>query len=213
MLFARGLLEACRQRGATVLTGRAVRALKAGADGITHAETDAGPLAADAFVVCLGIAAPALVKPFGIALPIYPVKGYSMTLPITDPSRAPRMGGVDENNLLAYCPMGQRLRITATAEIAGYDDSHRPADFTRMLERTRAVFPAGIDYGRAEMWAGLRPMTPTGMPVIDRTHIANLFLNAGHGHVGWTMSNGSARVLADLVGQRQPAIAMDGMRL
>ena len=153
-----------------------------------------------------------MVERLGIRLPIYPVKGYSATLRITDPELAPRLGGVDEENLLAYCPMGDRLRLTATAEIAGYSTGFRPADFRVMFERARALFGGAADFGDPTLWAGLRPMTPTGMPVIDRSPYANLWLNTGHGHMGWTMANGAARILADLVARRQPAIDREGMR-
>jgi D-amino-acid dehydrogenase len=154
---------------------------------------------------------PHLVERLGIRLPIYPVKGYSATLRITDRSLAPRLGGVDEENLLAYCPMGERLRLTATAEIAGYSTGFRHSDFRVMFEKARALFEGAADFGNPELWAGLRPMTPTGMPVIDRSPYANLWLNTGHGHMGWTMSNGAARILADLVAQRRPAIDREGM--
>ena len=139
------------------------------------------------------------------------MKGYHLTIPATDISALPRIGGVDEDNLLAYCPMGGRLRITATAEIAGYSTAHKPADFAVMTERARRLFPRGLDYARLSQWAGLRPMTPTGMPVIDRSPYANLWLNTGHGHIGWTMSHGSARLIADMIGGRPTDISTTGL--
>lgn len=210
-LFTRALARKCEALGAdfrmnTTITGFATRG-----DEIARVKTDKGDVTADAYVVCLGLYSPHVTRELGIKLPIYPVKGYSMTVPITDKALAPRMGGVDEDNLLAYCPMGNRLRITATAEIAGYSNAWKPADFKVMIERAKRLFPKGFAFDKAEYWAGLRPMLPKGMPVIDRTPYANLWLNTGHGHIGWTMSNGSARVLADLVGQRKPAIDREGM--
>jgi D-amino-acid dehydrogenase len=163
-------------------------------------------------VLALGVFSPDFVKHLGIRLPVYPVKGYAMTIPISDKSKVARLGGVDEDNLLAYCPFEKRLRITATAEIAGYDNSHRPNDFRVMRERTAKLFPSGLDWDKASFWAGLRPMTPTAIPIVDRSPIANLWINTGHGHMGWTMSNGSARLVADLIAQRRPAIDMEGMR-
>ena len=211
-LFTLGLAKACAARGVKFQWGTTVTGLDVEAGEIARARTDRGPIESDAFVVCLGVYAPHILDKLDIHLPIYPVKGYHLTIPATDKASLPRMGGVDEDNLLAYCPFGDRLRVTATAEIAGYSNAHRPADFATMTARTRKLFPDGFDYDRLSQWAGLRPMTPTGMPVIDRSPYANLWINTGHGHIGWTMANGSARILADLVGQRQPAIDREGMR-
>jgi D-amino-acid dehydrogenase len=210
-LFTTALAAKCAERGAVFRYGETVRRLRAEAGEIAAVETDRGDVRADAYVLCLGVYSPHLVEPLGMRLPIYPVKGYSATLKVTDPARAPRLGGVDEHNLLAYCPMGSRLRLTATAEISGYSNAHRPRDFREMLTKARALFDGAADFENPSLWAGLRPMTPTGMPVIDRSPYANLWLNTGHGHIGWTMSNGSARVLADLVAQRQPAVPREGM--
>jgi len=179
---------------------------------VSSAQTSAGPISGDHFVLCLGVYSPDLVRRLGIKLPIYPVKGYSATLPIIDPERAPRLGGVDEENLLAYCPMGDRLRVTATAEIAGYSTAHAPKDFRAMLGRARALFGDSVDYSQPQYWAGLRPMTPTGIPIVDRSPISNLWLNTGHGHMGWTMANGCAQILADLIGQRSPEHSTEGLR-
>ena len=204
-LFTLALARKCQEAGVTFRLGETITGLRREGDEIAAVTTDRGEVEADACVVCLGIYSPHLVEALGLDLPIYPVKGYSMTAPITDAGKAPRLGGVDEENLLAYCPMGDRLRITATAEIAGYDRSHKPSDFRVMTARAAALFPQGIDFEGASHWAGLRPMTPTGIPVVDRSTIDNLWLNTGHGHMGWTMSNGCARILADLVAQKQPA--------
>lgn len=210
-LFSCALTERCEEMGATVRFGVEVMELEC-VDGRVHrAHTREGPIPGDHFVLCFGVHSPALARGLAIKLPIYPVKGYSVTLPITDHERAPRLGGVDEENLLAYCPMGDRLRLTATAEIAGYSTTHAPADFRAMLSRAKALFGDCVDYSRPQYWAGLRPMTPTGIPVVDRSPIENLWLNTGHGHMGWTMSNGCARILADLIGQRSPAHSTEGL--
>ena len=210
--FTQGLAKVCADQGVVFRWHTKLTGLEAAGGEIARVLTDSAPVIADAYVVCLGVYAPHLLGPLGIHLPIYPVKGYSLTIPATDVSALPRHGGVDEDNLLAYCPMGNRLRVTATAEIAGYSNAYTPSDFAVMTERAKKLFPTGLDYARATHWAGLRPMTPTGMPVIDRSPYPNLWLNAGHGHIGWTMANGSARVLADLIAQRQPAIDQAGMR-
>ena len=210
--FTQGLARACAAKGVTFHWRTTATGLEVADGEIARIRTDGGSIEADAFVVCLGVYSPHLLDRLDIHLPIYPVKGYSLTIPATDKSALPKFGGVDEDNLLAYCPMGDRLRVTATAEIAGYSNAHKPADFAVMTERARKLFPVGLDFERLSQWAGLRPMTPTGMPVIDRSPYANLWLNTGHGHIGWTMASGSARVLADLIAQRRPAIDREGMR-
>ena len=212
-LFTRALADACRARGAEFRFGIEVTGLRVERGRIVAAATSAGDMTADAYVLSLGVYSPHLVKPLGIRLPIYPIKGYSVTLPVEDRHRPPALGGVDEDNLLAYCPMGDRLRLTATAEFAGYSTAHKPADFAVMMEKARELMPQAADFERPLYWAGLRPMTPTGLPVIDRSPYDNLWLNTGHGHMGWTMSNGAARILADLIAQKQPAIPRDGMTL
>jgi len=209
--FTIELAKKCAAKGATFHYDTGITDLRVRGGEITAVVTDRGDITADAYVLSLGVYSPHLVERLGIRLPIYPVKGYSATLRITDPELAPRIGGVDEENLLAYCPMGGRLRLTATAEISGYSTAYRRADFREMFAKARALFGDAADWDTPTLWAGLRPMTPTGMPVIDRSAYANLWLNTGHGHMGWTMSNGAARILADLVAQRQPAISREGM--
>jgi len=211
-LFTIALAEKCQTMGGQFRFGETVLRLKTEGDLVASVQTDKDEISADAFVLCLGVYSPQLAEQIGLKLPIYPVKGYSATLPITDESRAPRLGGVDEENLLAYCPMGARLRLTATAEISGYSTAHRPSDYREMFARASGLFAGAVDFDAAVCWAGLRPMTPTGIPVIDRSPFANFWLNTGHGHMGWTMSNGSARILADLVGQRKPEIDTSGVR-
>ena len=139
-LFTRALADVARDKGVDFRFNTRIRRLVRSGDSITRVETDKGDVTADAYVLCLGVNSPELVRPLGIDLPIYPVRGYSVTIPITDRAAAPRMGGIDEDNLLAYCPMGDRLRITATAEIAGYDRRFKPRDFKIMLERARPLF-------------------------------------------------------------------------
>src|SRR3546814_11615208 len=129
-----------------------------------------------------------------------------MTSPIADRALAAKVAVIDEHNLVALTPMGDRLRVTATAECAGYDRRHKHADFAFMKRVARELFPQGIAYDRAEMWAGLRPMTPDNLPVLGRRQIRNLWLNSGHGHIGWTMSHGSARIVPDLIARRAPPL-------
>jgi D-amino-acid dehydrogenase len=149
----------------------------------------------------------------GIDLPIYPVKGYSMTIPVAGRNNAPKIGGIDEESLVAYTPMGDRLRVTATAEFSGYGRDHKPSDFRHMTNVIKGLFPDGADYSRAEYWAGLRPMTPEGTPILGETAFRNLWLNTGLGHMGWTMSHGAARIVADQIAGKRPAIPVEGMTL
>jgi D-amino-acid dehydrogenase len=175
--------------------------------------TSKGDMKADAYVLALGSYAPLLARDLGIRLPIYPVKGYALTIPVGQRNRAPKGCGVDEQYLIAWSRLGTRLRVTAKADFAGYDLAHSAADFAHMLDTVKRLFPEGADYARATPWAGLRPMTPKGTPILGATPIRNLFLNAGHGHIGWTMSLGSARIVADLIAGRAPAIDMAGLGL
>lgn len=167
--------------------------------------TEGGRLDADAVVVALGSYSPLLLKPLGIKLPVYPVKGYSLTIPITDASRAPESTVMDETYKIAITRLGDRIRVGGMAEISGYtNDLGLPR--RRTLEHSVTdLFPGG-DVAKASFWSGLRPMTPDGTPVIGPTKIKGLFLNTGHGTLGWTMSSGSARVISDLVSGRKPDI-------
>jgi D-amino-acid dehydrogenase len=180
---------------------------------VTAVRTAAGPVTADTFVFCLGVFGPKLARQLGVRLPIYPIKGYSMTVPIDGRNNPPSIGGVDEDNLTAYSRFGDRMRVTATAEFSGYDKSHRPDDFRHMLGAIRDLFPDGANYDRPSYWAGLRPMTPEGTPIFGAGRYRNMIFNTGHGHIGWTMSLGSARIAADLVQGAAPGLPLDGMLL
>jgi D-amino-acid dehydrogenase len=210
-MFTRGLAEICRARGATLRTGVTVQAIETAGDTVAGVRTDQGVLTADAYVLALGCQSPFLTRPLGIDLPIYPIKGYSLTIPIGNHRAPPAMAVIDERNLVAVSRFGDRIRVTATAEFAGYDTSHRPADFAHMTGVAKELYPDGADYARAEMWAGLRPMTPDNLPIIGRKRHRNLWYNTGHGHIGWTMSHGSARLVADLIGDRPTAIPVEGL--
>jgi D-amino-acid dehydrogenase len=180
---------------------------------IDRVVTSKGDMKADVYVLALGSYSPLLSRDLGMRLPIYPVKGYALTIPVGRRNGAPRGCGVDEKYLIAWSRLGDRLRVTAKAEFTGYDRSHSAADFTHMLRTIQQLFPDGADYPRATQWAGLRPMTPKGTPILGATPVRNLFLNTGHGHIGWTMSLGSARIVADVIAGHAPAIDMAGLRL
>ncbi|CAE6819749.1 D-amino acid dehydrogenase 1 [Paraburkholderia aspalathi] len=209
--FTRALAKKVIERGGTILTATTISGFETSGDDLIGVQTDKGILKGDAYVLALGTYSPLLARKIGIKLPIYPVKGYSLTIPIGDQPMAPTVAAVDEHNLVAFSRFGDRIRVTATAEFAGYDTSHKPSDFAFMKRVTQELYPEGGDYGRAEMWAGLRPMTPNNLPFFGRRKYRNLYLNTGHGHIGWTMSHGSARITADLIAGRTPAIPMDGL--
>ncbi|NEI72676.1 FAD-dependent oxidoreductase [Rhizobium lusitanum] len=167
--------------------------------------TDRGRLDADAIVVALGSYSPLLLKPLGISLSVYPVKGYSLTIPITDASRAPESTVMDETYKIAITRLGDRIRVGGMAEISGYTNDLGLARRQTLEHSVTDLFPGG-DVAKASFWSGLRPMTPDGTPVIGPTKIKGLYLNTGHGTLGWTMSSGSARVISDLVSGRKPDI-------
>ncbi|HWK43778.1 MAG TPA: D-amino acid dehydrogenase [Stellaceae bacterium] len=210
-MFTLGLAEKCRALGVEFRLDTRITGFDTEGDTLQRVLTDKGPVEGDVFVLALGVQSAIIGRKLGLTLPIYPVKGYSATVPIGGRNGAPSIGGVDENNLVAFARMGDRLRLTAVAEFAGYDTSHRPENFKTMLDAAKALFPNGGDYDKATYWAGLRPMTPEGTPIFGRGRQRNLYLNTGHGHMGWTMSCGSARVTADLIAGRKPAIDLAGM--
>jgi D-amino-acid dehydrogenase len=168
--------------------------------------TSAGLLQADAYVAALGSWSPRLLAPLGISLPVYPVKGYSITVPITDPDGAPVSTVMDESYKVAITRLGNRIRVGGTAEISGYSDQLYDARRATLDHSLTDLFPRGGDTAEATFWCGLRPMTPDGPPVIGPTQYGNLHLNTGHGTLGWTMACGSGRVLADLLSGRKPDI-------
>jgi D-amino-acid dehydrogenase len=161
---------------------------------------------ADAVLVCLGTWTPFLLEPLGIRVPIFPVKGYSVTLPVTRAERAPSVCMTDEAHKLAISRLGDRLRVAGTAELDGYDASINAIRCSAILARVRALFPDGVDFERAERWAGLRPATPGNVPVIGTTRYRNLYINAGHGTLGWTLACGSGRAIADIIGGIRPPV-------
>jgi len=207
--FTRGLADRCVAMGAELHTSTSITGIEAAGDVIMAVRAKGTVFQADAYVMALGSYSPILARRIGVDLPIYPIKGYSMTIPIGNHQAPPTLATLDETNLVAISRFGDRVRVTATAEFAGYDTSHKPADFAFMKSVVQDLYPDGADYHRAEMWAGLRPMTPDNLPVLGRRKYRNLWFNTGHGHIGWTMSHGSARIVADIIGGRPPAIPLD----
>lgn len=178
---------------------------------VSGVATSAGLLQADAYVLALGSWSSRLAAPLGISLPVYPVKGYSITVPIKDASGAPESTVMDESYKVAITRLGNRIRVGGTAEISGYSAKLYDARRDTLDHSLTDLFPRGGDLSKATFWSGLRPMTPDGPPVIGPTHYANLHLNTGHGTLGWTMSCGSGRVLADMLSGRKPEIDVSAL--
>nr|WP_246554157.1 D-amino acid dehydrogenase [Bradyrhizobium ottawaense] len=173
--------------------------------------TSAGTLQADAYVLALGSWSSRLAAPLGISLPVYPVKGYSITVPIKEAAGAPESTVMDESYKVAITRLGNRIRVGGTAEISGYSDKLYDARRATLDHSLTDLFPRGGDLAKATFWSGLRPMTPDGPPVIGPTQYANLHLNTGHGTLGWTMSCGSGRVLADMLSGKKPDIDVSAL--
>lgn len=212
--FANGLAGWCvANKGATLRYGTTIRRLVAEGDRVVRAETDRGAVEADAFVLAAGAESVFLGRDVGISLPIYPVKGFSITAPMTRPEDGPTRSLVDEDRLVAMSPFGDRLRAASSAVFGGYDYGHRPEDFASILETVRYLYGDAVDVGQAIYWTGLRPMTPTSVPIMGPSRCRNLFLNVGHGHVGWSMSCGSGRFVADWVAGRKTEIDGEGYLL
>ncbi|WFU11792.1 D-amino acid dehydrogenase (plasmid) [Rhizobium sp. CB3090] len=203
--FTNALAKRAEELGVNFSWGTEIRRLDVDGGRIRGVVTNTGKLAADAVVVALGSYSPLLVRPFGIRLPVYPVKGYSLTIDITDPLRAPESTVMDETYKIAITRLGDRIRVGGMAEISGYTNDLGHARRRTLEHSVMDLFPGG-DASKGSFWSGLRPMTPDGTPVIGPTKIAGLYLNTGHGTLGWTMSSGSARVIADLVSGRKPDI-------
>jgi D-amino-acid dehydrogenase len=172
-----------------------------------------GTFKADRYVVALGSHSPKLLAPLGIRLPVYPVKGYSITVPIADEAAAPLSTVMDETHKVAVTRLGDRVRVGGTAEIAGYSMALRTARRRTLEHVVTDLFPKMGDVAQAEFWCGLRPMTPDGTPVLGPTPLKNLLLATGHGTLGWTMAAGTGRVIADVVSGRQPEISLNGLTM
>lgn len=211
-LFTERLAGICQDKlGVAIRLGTRVTGLRAMGGRVVEAATSAGPMPADTFVLALGVGAPRVARTVGVNLAIYPAKGYSSTFPIKKDGLAPTLPGVDEQWLVGWSRLGDRLRLTSTAEFAGYDQTWAPRDFNNILRFARDVFPGAADYDQGQYRACLRPMTPDGPPVLGLSRYPNLYLNAGHGHMGWTMACGTARIVADLIAKRTPELDPAGL--
>lgn len=205
--FTKELARRCAERGVAFRYGTVVEAIEQQGDAIRLQGGER--LLADAYVVALGSYSPLLLKGLGLRIPVYPLKGYSITLPLgpAESMTAPEVSLTDEAHKIVISRLGNRLRAAGTAELAGYDASVNPVRCNAIARRIRQLFPALGGITLVDRWAGLRPATPSNVPIIGRTRLRKLFLNTGHGTLGWTLACGSAKALADLVAGRKPEVA------
>jgi D-amino-acid dehydrogenase len=209
--------KAAAERGVQVRYGHTIQGLRFAGGEVKGVVVNAGggeeqTLAADAYVVALGSYSPLLTRPVGVDIPVYPTKGYSASVPIADPRKAPTVSVTDDHAKIVVTRLGERLRIAGTAELAGYNTDLNPVRCEALIRRVQEFFPGAADYGRADFWTGLRPSTPSNVPLIGRTKVPNLWLNTGHGTLGWTMACGSGRALADLMSGRRPEVDFEFMK-
>lgn len=209
--FATGLARLCEARGVKFLMGHTITALREAGGQIDHAEVTDGQgryqrIHADAFVLAMGAFSAPLAAPLGLRLPVYPAKGYSVTMPVKDESMAHQVSLTDDEYKLVFSRLGQRLRIAGTAELNGYNRDLNPVRCAAIVRRVEELFPGAGDATQASYWSGLRPATPGNVPLIGATRLPNLFLNTGHGTLGWTHACGSGKSVARIVSGLAPEL-------
>lgn len=211
-LFTKELASMAESLGVKYLFGRHVSRLLHDAERIQGVEFGQDVMSADRYVMAMGCYSRELLKPLKLCVPVYPVKGYSLTIPLSDESLAPISTVLDETYKIALTRFDNRIRVGGMAELAGVDLELRPARRATLEKVTCDLFPGG-DLHEASFWTGLRPMTPDGTPIIGGTKFSNLFLNTGHGTLGWTMACGSGKLISDIVTGRTPEINPSGLAL
>ena len=211
--FTNRLAEMAEALGAKFRYNTSIEGIEVSGGKVSGVRTSAGTLTADHYVMALGSFTPQLLKPIGIHIPVYPVKGYSITVPITDANFAPESTIMDESHKVAVTRLGDRIRVGGTAELAGFDMTLRESRRDTLNHVLTDLFPKGGDVSQATFWCGLRPMTPDGTPIVGPTPYPNMLLATGHGTLGWTMAAGTARVIDDLISGRKPEIALDGLSM
>lgn len=211
--FTNALADLAAARGAQFRFGMTIEAIEIQGGCVSSVLTKHGAATADAYVVALGSYSPAMLRPLDVRLPVYPVKGYSITAPVTRQERAPQSTLMDETYKVAITRLGDHIRVGGMAEVSGFSTSLPDTRRATLVRSVGSLFPGAGDLEAARFWSGLRPMTPDGPPVIGATPIPNLFLNTGHGTLGWTMACGSAQVLADIISGRRPAIDVEDLSI
>lgn len=211
LLFTQALAAKAQALGAVFRFGVNVRVLTTNEERITGADTDQGLQQADRVLLALGSHSTAMLRPLGLDIPVYPVKGYSITLPITDAAHAPESTLMDETHKVAVTRLGDRIRVGGTAQLSGFNLDLDAARRRTLEFVVTDLFPQGGDVTRAEFWCGLRPMTPDGTPLVGPTLVQGLWLATGHGTLGWTMAAGTGQLLADWMAGRRTAIDTEGL--
>lgn len=210
-LFTNKLAELAEAAGVEFRFDQDIASIQSDGDRITGVRINGKLETADHYVLALGSYSPQLLAPLGMQLPVYPLKGYSLTLPITNAAMAPNSTILDESYKIAITRFEDRIRVGGMAEVAGFDLSLEPRRRATLEKVVKDLYPDGGDLSQASFWTGLRPATPDGTPVIGATPYRNLFLNTGHGTLGWTMAAGSGRYLADLMSGKKPQISTEGL--
>ncbi|MEP6502244.1 MAG: D-amino acid dehydrogenase [Betaproteobacteria bacterium] len=211
--FTTELAKLAEDLGVKFKFGVEIEKLKGDHHGISGVQTKQGMVFADRYLLALGSYSTGMLKEVGLKVPVYPVKGYSITVPISDASMAPESTVMDETHKVAVTRLGDRIRVGGTAQLSGFDLSLSEARRRTLEFVVGDLFPRGGDVSRAESWTGLRPMTPDGTPILGPSSIANLWLATGHGTLGWTMAAGTGQLLADWMAGRRPAIDTEGLTM
>lgn len=211
--FTQALAAKAEALGVEFRYDTAIEGLLSDGNSIDGVRTSAGIVRGDAYVMALGSYSPLLLRPLGIRIPVYPVKGYSITVPVVDSAAAPVSTVMDETHKVALTRLGDRIRVAGMAEISGYDLSLRPKQRRTLEFVVRDLYPRGGNVSQAVFWTGLRPMTPDGTPVVGPSTYRNLYLNTGHGTLGWTMGPGSGRLLANLISGQDASIPLSGLTM
>ena len=207
--FTQELARLAEERGVQFRLGSRVRAIRTAAAEVLDVTLENESLKADAYVVAMGSYSPLLLNPIGLRIPVYPLKGYSVTLRLgpEHEALAPKVSLTDEGRKIVISRLGSRLRAAGTAELTGYDTTVNSVRCAAIARRLAELFPGLAGITAYDIWSGLRPATPNNVPIIGRTGLRNLFLNTGHGTLGWTLACGSAKALADLISGRRPEVA------
>lgn len=208
--FTTALAEQTQRHGVDFRFNQSVEGLVTEGGLVTGVRVNGDVLKADKFVLAFGSYSRGFLRPLGLDLPVYPVKGYSLTVPLVDPAFAPQSTVLDETYKIAVTRFDNRIRVGGMAELGGFDLRLDPRRRATLELVVNDLFPGG-DVNNATFWTGLRPMTPDGTPVIGGTQYSNLYLNTGHGTLGWTMACGSGKVVADLVMGKRPEISIEGL--
>ncbi len=209
--FTQELAKLATKNGVLFAFNTTVTGFQREGDRVTAVVTDRGEIKGDAYLMAMGSWSAPWAKQLGLALPVYPAKGYSATLAVTDAAKAPSVSVTDDEHKMVYSRLGDRLRCAGTAELAGWNDTMTPVRAAAIVKNAKALFPGAGDFDGAELWCGLRPTTPDSVPLLGKTPLTNFYLDTGHGTLGWTMSCGSGKAVADLISGRAPDIDMNGL--